>query len=132
MITLSINFWIKDIISSRGAKKLITIEPTQTVSEAVELMKEYDIEHIPVMNGNGPVGAISEGGLFQKIFHNPEIKNEKVEAVLESPFPIVDFETPVERLSTLINKENGAVLAKDETGNYHIVTKYDVLQALGK
>ena len=122
----------KDIISSRGAKKLITIEPTQTVSEAVELMKEFDIEHIPVMNGNGPVGAISEGGLFQKIFHNPEIKNEKVQAVLESPFPIVDFETPVERLSTLINKENGAVLAKDETGNYHIVTKYDVLQALGK
>jgi cystathionine beta-synthase len=122
----------KDIISSRGAKKLITIDPTQTVSEAVELMKEFDIEHIPVMNGNGPVGAISEGGLFQKIFHNPEIKNEKVQAVLESPFPIVDFETPVERLSTLINKENGAVLAKDETGNYHIVTKYDVLQALGK
>jgi cystathionine beta-synthase len=122
----------KDIISSRGTKKLITIEPTQTVSEAVELMKEFDIEHIPVMNGNGPVGAISEGGLFQKIFHNPEIKNEKVQAVLESPFPIVDFETPVERLSTLINKENGAVLAKDETGNYHIVTKYDVLQALGK
>jgi len=32
----------------------------------------------------------------------------------------------------LINKENGAVLAKDETGNYHIVTKYDVLQTLGK
>src|SRR4030088_1621138 len=62
----------KDIVSSRGIKKLITVEPTQTVSEAVELMKEFDIEHIPVMNGNGPVGAISEGGLFQKIFHNPE------------------------------------------------------------
>jgi cystathionine beta-synthase len=30
----------------------------------------------------------------------------------------------------LINKENGAVLAKDETGNHHIVTKYDVIQAL--
>lgn len=122
----------KDIISSRGTKKLITIEPTQTVSDAVELMKKYDIEHIPVMNGNGPIGAISEGGLFQKIFNNPEIKNETVQAVLESPFPIVDFETPVERLSTLINKENGAVLAKDETGNYHIVTKYDVIQTLGK
>ena len=122
----------KDIVSSRGTKKLITIEPTQTVSDAVELMKKYDIEHIPVMNGNGPIGAISEGGLFQKIFNNPEIKNEKIQAVLESPFPIVDFETPVGRLSTLINKENGAVLAKDETGNYHIVTKYDVLQTLGK
>lgn len=123
----------KDIISSRGiARKLVTITPTQTVAQAVELMKKYDIEHIPVMNGNGPIGAISEGGLFQKIFNNPEIKNAKVEDLLEPPFPVVDFETPVERLSTLINKENGAVLAKDETNNYHIVTKYDVIQAMGK
>jgi cystathionine beta-synthase len=122
----------KDIISARGTQKLVTLESGQTVSEAVELMKKYDIEHIPVMNGNGPIGAISESGLFQKIFDNPEIKNSKVESVLESSYPIVDFDTPVEKLSSLINKENGAVLAKDEAGNFHIVTKYDVIQALGK
>lgn len=122
----------KDIISARGTQKLVTLEPGQTVSEAVELMKKYDIEHIPVMNGSGPVGAISEGGLFQKIFDNPEIKNSRIESVLEPSYPIVDFDIPVEKLSSLINKENGAVLAKDEAGNYHIVTKYDVIQALGK
>jgi cystathionine beta-synthase len=95
-------------------------------------MKKYDIEHIPVMNGPGPIGAISESGLFQKIFDNPEIKNEKVKQVIEKPYPLVAFDTPVEKLSHLINKENGAVLAKDEAGNYHIVTKYDVIQSLGK
>ena len=121
----------KDIISARGSKRLITLEPRQTVAEAVQLMKKYEIEHIPVMNGNGPIGAISEGGLFQKIFDNPEIKNSKVESVLEPSYPIVAFDTPVEKLSSLINKENGAVLAKDEGGNFHIVTKYDVIQALG-
>src|SRR4029078_3896950 len=105
---------------SRGAKRLITVDSSQTVMEAVELMKKYDIEQIPVMNGNGPVGAISEGGLFQKIFNNPEIKNSKVEEVLEPSFPIVAYDTPVERLSHLINRENGAVMAKDEAGNYHI------------
>jgi cystathionine beta-synthase len=122
----------KDIISARGEKKLVTVATGQTVSEAVDLMKKYDIEHIPVMNGDGPIGAISEGGLFQKIFDNPEIKNSSVQSVLEPSFPIVDFDTPVEKLSSLINKENGAVLAKDEAGNFHIVTKYDVIQALGK
>jgi cystathionine beta-synthase len=122
----------KDIVSARGTQKLVTIEAGQTVSEAVALMKKYDIEHIPVMNGSGPVGAISEGGLFQKIFDNPEIKNSTVETVLEPSYPIVEFDTPVEKLSSLINKENGAVLAKDEAGSYHIVTKYDVIQALGK
>jgi len=121
----------RDVVSSRGAKRLITVDSSQTVMEAVELMKKYDIEQIPVMNGNGPVGAISEGGLFQKIFNNPEIKNSKVEEVLEPSFPIVAYDTPVEKLSHLINKENGAVLAKDDTGEYHIVTKYDVIQALG-
>ena len=55
---------------------------------------------------------------------------EKVTSVLENTFPVVSFDTAVEKLGTLINKENGAVLAKDESGNYHIVTKYDVLQAL--
>lgn len=122
----------KDLVSARGPKqKLITIEPSHTVAEAVELMKKYDVEHLPIMNGNGPVGSISENGLFQKVFSNPDLKNETVQNVMEHAFPVVDFETPVERLKTLINKENGAVLSKDEAGNFHIVTKYDVIQALG-
>ena len=32
----------------------------------------------------------------------------------------------------LINKENGAVLAKDDKGEHHIVTKYDVIQSLAQ
>ncbi len=122
----------KDIVNGRHGKKLVTIEPTHTVAHAVELMKKYDIEQIPVMNGNGIVGALSEGGLFQKIFSNPEIKNATVETVMEPAYPVVDFETPVERLGSLITKESGAVLAKDDSGNYHIVTKYDVIQSLAK
>ena len=94
-------------------------------------MKKYDIEHIPVIDSKGElIGAVSENGLFQRVFSNPEIKTEKIQQVMEKNFPIVAFDTPVEKLGTLINKENGAVLARDESGHYHIVTKYDVLQAL--
>jgi len=121
----------RDVVSARGTKRLITVDPAQTVLEAVELMKKYDIEQIPVMNGNGAIGAISEGGLFQKIFNNPEIKNATVQEVAEPAFPMVSFDTPVEKLKNLINKENGAVLATDDAGTIHIVTKYDVIQALG-
>ena len=122
----------KDIVNSRESKKLVTINPKQTVAEAVELMKKYDIENIPVMNGNGAVGAISETGLFQKIFDNPELKEATVESIMEKAYPIVDFDTPVERLGSLINKGNGAVMGKEEKGDYYIVTKYDVIQSLAK
>jgi cystathionine beta-synthase len=123
----------KDIVNGRSSKqKLIHIEPSQTVSHAVELMKKYDIEHIPVMRDGEIVGSISENGLFQKMFSNPDIKSMTASELLENPFPIVDFNTPVERISSLITKENGAVLGKDETGNYHIVTKYDIIQSMAK
>ena len=121
----------KDVINARGRQRLITVEPTQSVSEAVELMRKYDIEHIPVVQPGGEmIGSISEGGLFQKVFTNPDIKTERIERIMEKNFPVVAFDTPVEKLSTLINKENGAVLAKDESGDFHIVTKYDIIQAL--
>jgi cystathionine beta-synthase len=45
---------------------------------------------------------------------------------------VVSEDTPIERLSAYINKDNGAVLTENESGQYNIVTKYDILQALGK
>jgi cystathionine beta-synthase len=121
----------KDVVNARGKKRLITIEPSQSVSEAVEVMRKYDIEHIPVVNPEGEmVGSVSESGLFQNVFTNPDLKTEKIERIMEKGFPVVAFDTPIERLRNLINKENGAVLAKDESGNYQIVTKYDIIQAL--
>lgn len=122
----------KDIVNARAGKKLITVQPSHTVAEAVELMKKYDIDQVPVMNREGPIGAISENGLFKKVFNNPELKNATIESVIEPAYPVVAFDTPVERLGSLITKENGAVLAKDEKGEYHIVTRYDVIQSLAK
>jgi len=122
----------KDVVSARGSQRLISLTPDQTIAEAVELMKKYDIEHIPVIVENTVAGSISEGGLFQKIFDNPDLKHSSVKDVIEAPLPVVAFDTAVEKLSPLINKGNGAVLAKDEAGSYRIVTKYDILHALGK
>lgn len=121
----------RDIVSGRGTKKLVTIDPGLTVGDAVDLMKEFNIENIPVLKDGNIIGAISESGLFNKMLGNgQDIKQKTVDEVLEPAYPIVAFDTPVERISSLINKENGAVLAKDDSGDYHIVTKYDVIQSL--
>lgn len=122
----------KDLVSARGSKKLVTVDAVQTVSEAVEIMRKCDIEHIPVTDNGSITGSLSEGGLFQKIFSNPEIKTASIKSVIEAAYPVVSFDTPVERLGGLITKGNGAVMAKDDSGNMHIVTKYDVIQSLAK
>jgi cystathionine beta-synthase len=123
----------RDIVNGRGQRqRLVTVKSEDSVAHTVDLMKKYDIEHIPVMDGDEAVGSISEAGLFLKVFSNPDIRNAKVAEVMESPYPVVDFNSPVERLSTLIHRENGAVLSRDEAGNLQVVTKYDIIQALAK
>jgi cystathionine beta-synthase len=122
----------KDIIASRGTARLISAAADQTVTEAFELMQKYHIENLPVFREGELIGAISESGLFSRMMKGtPDLKSKKIAEVLEKPYPVVGFDTPVERLSSLINRENGAVLGKDDSGNYHIVTKYDVIHALG-
>ena len=122
----------KDLVSGRGSKKLVTISSKQTVAEAIDLMKKYDIENIPVTNEKVIVGSLSESGLFNKFLSDPAIKDQTVELIMEKEYPMVAFDTPVEKLSNLISKQSGAVLSKDESGNYHIVTKYDIIQSLAK
>ena len=122
----------KDIVNGRKGKALLTLDVNETVSNAVEMMKKYNIEQIPLTKEGNICGAVSENGLFQKVFSNPDIRHESLAAVAEAPYPVVPFETPVEKLGQLINKENGAVLSKDEKGEFHIVTKYDVIQTLAQ
>jgi cystathionine beta-synthase len=121
---------LRDIVNGRGTNPLITLIPEQTVGAAVEMMKELHIENIPVLQDGIPVGAVSESGLFKSMLSGgSDIRQKKISEVIEAPYPIVSFDTPVERISSLINKENGAVLVRDDSGHLHIVTKYDVLQS---
>ncbi|HRF27141.1 MAG TPA: pyridoxal-phosphate dependent enzyme [Ferruginibacter sp.] len=122
----------KDLVSSRGRQRLITVNPQQTVMEAIELMKKYDIENIPVFEDAVQVGAVSESRLFDVMLQHADIRQKTISEIMEKPYPVVDFHTPVERLSSFITRENGAVLTKDESGSYHIVTKYDIIQGLSK
>ena len=47
----------KDIIASRGAKRLITAGADQTVAEAFELMQKYHIDNLPVLQNGEVIGA---------------------------------------------------------------------------
>jgi cystathionine beta-synthase (EC 4.2.1.22) len=124
---------VKDLINGLGPRRLVTIEANDTVGTAIDLMKKYDIEQIPVVGENGEFrGSITQVGLFKKIVEIPDLKDQPVQSVMEAAIPVVSMETPVERLSGYITKDNSAILTKDDSGQFHIITKYDVLNALSK
>ena len=123
---------VKDLIGGLGRRRLVTLRKDQKVSEALELMKKYDIEQIPVMDGREAVGAITQNGLFKSLLEDTGIREKSVGDAMEAALPVVEMDTRLDRLTKYISKDAGAVLAKDESGDFHILTKYDVLNALGK
>ncbi|PSL43783.1 cystathionine beta-synthase [Chitinophaga niastensis] len=123
---------VKDVVNGRRNQPLVTISADAKVSEAIAKMKKFDIEHIPVEQGGDIIGAISENGLFNRLIDDANLKDAQIRQVMHSPFPLVGQDTPIEKLTVYINRENGAVLTKDDSGNHHIVTKYDIIQALGR
>ena len=123
---------VKDLIGGLGRRRLVTVDEDAKVSDALDLMKKYDIEQIPVMKTGEITGAVTQAGLFKKLIENTDVKDNNIADVKETALPLVEMSTTVERLAHYINKDNGAVLVKDESGQYHILTKYDVLTALNK
>ncbi|OJU76296.1 MAG: cystathionine beta-synthase [Bacteroidetes bacterium 47-18] len=124
---------VQDLINGVGRRRLVTVTPDDTIQQAIDLIEKYDIEQLPVMQDGTLHGSVSQHSLFKKLLKNTEIKNEAVGQHMESPLPVVAPNTPLDRLTSYINAENGAVLVKDEAnGDYQIVTKYDILNALSK
>ncbi|MFN4880957.1 MAG: pyridoxal-phosphate dependent enzyme [Bacteroidota bacterium] len=119
---------VKDLMRS-GKPKIISVQPANKVAEAIALMKQSDIDQLPVIHNGDVVGSITESLLFNKLLDNHDVKNKTVGEVMDKPFPVVSQDTTLERLSGIINKENPAVLTRDEAGNYHIITKYDIIFA---
>lgn len=119
-----------DLISSHKNHKLVTVEASSTVNDALALMDKYNISQLPVSKGNDFVGSLDDGYIFSKLIHDSDIKNKKVSDVMQKAFPVVEPQTTIDEISKLITKDNNAVLMRDLGGNTHIITKHDVIQAV--
>jgi len=123
---------VRDLLGGLGRRRLVTIDENSKVMDALDLMKKYDIEQIPVMKANEMTGSVTQSGLFKKLIEVPDVRDQLVGDVMEASMIEVEMETPLERLTHYINKDNGAVLVRDESGQYNILTKYDILNAFSK
>jgi cystathionine beta-synthase len=120
-----------DLIKNHKDKKLITVSPETPISDAVNLMTKYNISQIPVMKGHEHVGALNDNYVFAQLIKNEGLKQSNVEHLMQKPFPIIDGNLGLEEVSKLISKENNAVLVKDLGGSVHIITKHDIIAAIG-
>ncbi len=122
-----------DIIRSKnGHSELVFIDEEMKVGEAVRMMNKEGISQLPVsdVEKENIVGSLVDSKTLAKLIDNPALKDMPVKDIMDSPFKFVAMNNTVDVLSSLINKDNPALLVRDDNQNVHIITQQDLLMAL--
>lgn len=120
----------REIIKAKENPEIITIDSEKTILEAINTIKTQNISQIPVTQKGMVVGKITESDILTALIENPSLKSQPVSTITTNPFPFVDLNTSIDKISSMINKENIAVLVEDEQGKIEIITQYDIINAM--
>ena len=120
------------ILEKRGDVPIITADVKQSVIETFNLMKTQNISQIPVTQQGMVIGKITESDILHALLENPALKSAPVEEIATQPLPFVDLRTSIDKISSLIHKDNQAVLVEDEYGKINIITQYDIINAISE
>ncbi|GAB4123962.1 MAG: pyridoxal-phosphate dependent enzyme [Raineya sp.] len=121
----------RDIIKNRNGKdQLYTIDANTKVADAIRKITKEGISQIPVTEGDAIVGSITDSKILEKIIENPDIRELPVKDVMGQPFKFVGLDNTLDVLSSLIDKDNKALLVRDEDNKVHIITQADLLFAM--
>ncbi|MEP0368448.1 MAG: pyridoxal-phosphate dependent enzyme [Cyclobacteriaceae bacterium] len=121
----------KDIINHRnGQSNLQTISKDTKVSAAILSMNQHGIDQIPVTDNNEIVGSLNDTKVLKSILENPEVRDMSVGEIMDDSFTFVGMDNTIDVLSSLISKENKALLVRDEKNEVHIITQSDLLIAI--
>ncbi len=119
-----------DIISKKDVQEIITIDCEKSVLEAINTIKSLNISQIPVTQQGMVIGKITESDILDSLIENPSIKSQPIKNITTAPFPFVDLNTSIDKISGMINKDNIAVLVEDGNGKIEIITQYDIINAI--
>ncbi|MFC3559391.1 pyridoxal-phosphate dependent enzyme [Pedobacter jamesrossensis] len=120
----------KSILAKKEATEIVTLDATKSVLEAINTIKSMNISQIPVTQQGMIVGKIAESDILSALLENPGLKSAPISEIMTATFPFVDLNTSIDKISSLINKENSAVLVEDESGKIEIITQYDIINAI--
>ncbi len=115
---------------------VVLARTTDRVGEAIETLQRFGISQLPVSQDpdgdalEGIVGSVSEQGLLDRAYRNPEIVERTVGEVMDKPLPTVAIEASLDEAFALLSGGSSAALAVRADRPAGVITKLDLLEYL--
>jgi cystathionine beta-synthase len=127
---------VEEVLGARGGAMptLVTVGAHDKVRQVIDRLQEFGISQAPVVREDtnevsGIVGAIREAQLLDRIFRDPDSLQADVAAVMGPPFPMVEFDAPIELAFSEL-QHAPAVLVSKQGEALGILTRSDLLEFL--
>ncbi|MFO6453894.1 MULTISPECIES: cystathionine beta-synthase [unclassified Aeromicrobium] len=125
---------VSDILrrKSGAMPALVHTHPSETVRDAIEILREYNVSQMPVVGPEPPVvigevaGSVSERELVSAVFEGRAQLTDAVAQHMEPPLPIIGSG---EDLAAALDafKGNDALMVVDEGKPLGVLTRHDLL-----
>jgi cystathionine beta-synthase len=109
--------------------------PTESVADAIAILKEYGVSQIPVVRAEPPImtaeisGSIVERVVLDALFHGTAHLSDRVESVMSASLPMVGAGESVSAAMTALT-EADALMVVDDGKPTGVITRQDVLAFL--
>jgi CBS domain-containing protein len=97
-------------------RDVISVHVNQKLSEVNALFKEQPIHHMPVLDGNEPVGIITTHDIFKLIYDVDGTDDRMADAMLDHQFSISDImQSNIKTINTKSNVKQAAAILQDSS-----------------
>jgi cystathionine beta-synthase len=125
---------VADVLKRKGNRmpEMVHLHPTETVREAIDVLREYGVSQVPVVRAEPPVmsaeviGSVVERDLLDALFSGRAVLSDALEKHISAPLPMIGGGEPVAAAMAALETADAAVVLIDgkPTG---ILTRQDLL-----
>jgi cystathionine beta-synthase len=111
---------------------LVHTHPSETVRDAISILREYEVSQMPVVGAEPPVmagevaGSVSERELLSAVFEGRASLADAVGMHMSPPLPIIGAGELVSSLAKTL-RDLDAVMVVEEGKPVGVITRYDLL-----
>ncbi len=126
---------VRDVVAAREREvpRLVTVSSHEKVGRAIDLLQEYGISQMPVIeDGTGPsrkvVGSIQERSLLDRVYRDPGLIETTVGAAMDGPFPTILAGGHIDEAFNALLGGATALVVMDRGQPVGIITRLDLLE----
>ena len=113
---------------ARTMPLIVSVAPSDSIADAVELLRRYGISQTPVMEHGHMVGSLTENLLLRHLVSGEPLASTTVSDIQGPPFPQLQADDPAQEAYTLFSSGQFAVAVMNGDTLEGIVTKSDLLE----